>query len=846
MIENPLTPGPSPQGPGAQVDLSSQDPSQPGQPTVETQADGSVIITYVASEEAASEAPFDANLAAYVEPGVLGKLGSELVSSFDEDKRSREDWEKAYIKGLKLLGFQMDERMEPWPGACGVYHPVLSEAVVRFQSQAIMELFPPAGPVRTRIIGQVDDNREAQAKRVEEYMNYMLTVRMREYRAEHEQMLFYLALAGSAFKKVYQDYSLGRPASMFVPAEDFVVSYSTTDLTSCHRATHVMRRTKNEIKKLQVAGVYMDDDLGDPKPNAASADEVKMQYDKLQGFSPQANQDKRFTILEMHVELDLEGFEDVDQDGQPTDIELPYVVTLDKDSRKILSIRRNFRKDDPLKLKRNHFVHYKYTPGLGFYGFGLIHLIGGIAKSATSILRQLVDAGTLSNLPGGFKARGLRIKSDDSPISPGEWRDIDVPGQAIKDNIMPLPYKEPSTVLASLLGNIVDEGRRFASIADLDVGEGNQQAPVGTTLALLERSMKVMSAIHARLHASQSDEFDLLSDLIEEYTPESYEYDVPGGKQVKKADFDDRIDIVPVSDPNATSFAQRIMTQQLALQIAGSAPQLYDMRLLHKKIMNTIGIDDVDNVIPDPNKVPPMDPLSENAAAIMGQPIKAFEYQNHDAHLMAHQGMLQDPSLQQNPNAQHMAMVMGSHIGEHMAYKYRQQVAQVMGIQLPPLGQPLPPQVESQIAPMIAHATQVVTGQHQQLQAAQAHAQALQNPEFQLKSRELDLKQADIERKAKETETKKGVDLAKTFMRHQGEEDRLASHERVSANKNTAQEVIAQEKLAAHAAGEHEKHTVHLLTEAAANALQKHIADQKAKVELIKPTIRVPQPKPKT
>lgn len=839
MIEQPLTPaGPVAPGQGPQVDL-------PPATTITPQEDGSVIVEYAEAQTEADNTPFDANLAALVEPGELSALGSELVSYFEEDKRSREDWEKAYIKGLKLLGFQLDERTEPWLGACGVYHPVLSEAVVRFQSQAIMELFPPAGPVRTRIIGQVDDNREAQAKRVEEYLNYMLTVRMREYRAEHEQMLFYLALAGSAFKKVYQDYSLGRPASMFVPAEDFVVTYSTSDLSSCHRATHIMRRTKNEVKKLQVAGIYLDDDLGDPKPNATGTDQVKEQYDKLQGFSPVGAQDKRYTILEMHVDVDLKGFEDVDQDGTNTGIELPYVVTVDKDSKKILSIRRNFRADDPLKLKRNHFIHYKYTPGLGFYGFGLIHLIGGIAKSATSILRQLVDAGTLSNMPGGFKARGLRIKSDDTPISPGEWRDIDVPGQAIKDNIMPLPYKEPSLVLSTLLGNIVEEGRRFASIADLDVGEGNQQAPVGTTLALLERSMKVMSAIHARLHASQSDEFDLLSDLIEEYTPDVYEYDVPGGRQVKKSDFNDRIDIVPVSDPNATSFAQRIMTQQLALQIAGSAPQLYDMRVLHRKIMGTIGIDDVDKVIPDPTQVPPLDPLSENAAAIMGQPIKAFEYQNHDAHLLAHQGLLQDPTMAQNPNAQHMAMIMGSHIGEHMAYKYRQQIAQTMGVQLPPMGQPMSPQIESQLAPMIAHATQIVTGQHQQLAAAQAHAQAMQNPEYQLKQAEVAIKARDVARKEKETETKARVDLSKTFMRHQGEEDRLANQRAIAAEKGQTQERIAGEKLAGHMVAEHLKHQAHFVVETEKNKVAKEIADRKVQVDLIKPTLRAPQAKPK-
>jgi len=818
MIETPLSPPPPSDGSGASVTLPP-DPQEGQGYSITEDEDGGVIIEYEQAQMEGPEISFEDNLANHIDEGELSSLGSELVSLFEDDKRSREDWEKAYIKGLKLLGFQMEDRMEPWPNACGVYHPILSEAIIRFQSQAIMELFPASGPVRTRIIGEATEDRQAQARRVEEYMNYMLTTRMREYRSEHEQMLFYLALAGSAFKKVYQDYVLGRPASAFVPAEDFVVSYATTDLSVSPRYTHVMRRTANEIRKLQVAGVYSDCDLGEPKPQAVSSETLQKEYDKIQGFTPGKSHDDRFVILEMHVDLDLAGFEDVDQHSEMTGIELPYVVTVEKDSRKILSIRRNFRQDDPLKIKRDHFVHYKYIPGLGFYGFGLIHLIGGIAKSATSILRQLVDSGTLSNLPGGFKARGLRIKSDDSPIMPGEWRDVDVPGQAIRDNILPLPYKEPSAVLQALLGEIVDEGRRFASIADLDVGDGNQEAPVGTTLALIERSMKVMSAIHARLHASQGFEFSLLADLIEEYTPESYEYDVQAGRQIKKADFDERIDIIPVSDPNATSFAQRLMTQTTALQIAGQAPQLYDLRALHRQMMETLGIDDIDKVIPDPDKATPADPLSENASAIKGDSLKAFEYQNHQAHISIHQAILQDPSLQQMPTFQGTSSLIIAHIAEHMAFQYRQEVAQKMGIQLPPMGQPMPPQIEAQLAPQIAQAVQAVTQDHQQ-QAQQAQAQQqMQDPMFQLKQQEVQIKAQDVQRKAAEADKNAQIDVMKAQLRLQGERERLATQEKIAKGKMAVDLVNTRHQSAVDMANAH----------------------QKSVVELVKPTLRAPQ-----
>lgn len=766
------------------------DPQPPDSATtvVETE-DGGALIKYEQAQAKAPEIQFNANLANYMSEADLEEIGSELVSEFESDQDSRKDWEKAYIKGLKLLGFQMEDRSEPWPGACGVYHPILSEAVVRFQSQAIMELFPPSGPVRTRIVGVATEDRQNQARRVEDYLNYMLTTRMREYRAEHEQMLFYLALSGSAFKKVYQDYALGRPASAFIPAEDFVVSYMTTDLAVSPRYTHIMRKTENEIRKLQVIGAFREIDLGEPQTNATTTQGLRHEYDKLQGFTPGKATDDRFFILEVHAELDLPGFEDVDQNGKQTGIKLPYVVTIERDSRKVLSVRRNFAEGDPLKIKRDHFVHYKYIPGTGFYGFGLIHLIGGIAKSATSILRQLVDSGTLSNLPGGFKARGLRIKVDDTPIMPGEWRDVDVPGQAIKDNILPLPYKEPSAVLQSLLGEIVDEGRRFASIADLDVGEGNQEAPVGTTLALIERSMKVMSAIHARLHASQAFEFSLLGNLIREYTPEEYEYDVQGGRQIKKSDFDDQIDIIPVSDPNATSFAQRLLTQTTALQVAAQAPQYYDLRALHRQMMETLGIDNVDQVIPDPDQMPPQDPITENASAIKGAALKAFEFQNHQAHLTAHGALLQDPQIQQMPTFQQIAAIMVSHMADHMAYQYRLQAAAKMGITLPPMDEPspLPPQVQEQLAPAMAQAAMAINQDNQAQAASQQAQQQMQDPAVQAKLQEIQVKAQDVARKHQDALIKASVDLRKAGMRQQGERERLANQSDIARGKLAAE-----------------------------------------------------------
>ena len=588
------------------------------------------------------EVSFDANLAEHIDDSELAKISAELIASFDNDLRSRADWEKTYKNGLDLLGLKIEDRSTPWAGACGVFHPILSEAAVRFQSQSIMETFPAGGPVKAKIEGRVTPEKEKQAERVKKDLNYFLTEKMSEYRSEHERMLFNLPLAGAAFKKVYYDPSLGRPVSMFVPAEDFVAPYGASDLVSCPRYTHIMYKYPNELRKLQVSGFYRDIDL--PEPNL-SITEIQQSKDDLTGES-QVNNDDRHQLLEIHCELDIDGFEDVGEDGEPTGIGLPYVVTIERQSGAVLSIYRNWREDDPLKLKRQHFVQYGYVPGFGFYAFGLIHLIGGIAKSATSILRQLVDAGTLSNLPAGLKARGLRIKGDSTPLMPGEFRDVDVPSGAIKDAITFLPYKEPSQVLAALLSSMVEEGRRFASIADLQIGDANQQAPVGTTLALMERAMKVMSAVQARLHASLKQELDILVKLIKAHASSEYEYEVEDGASRDK-DYDDRVDVIPVTDPNAASLSQRVVQYQAALQLASQAPQMYDLPELHRQMLGVLGISDIDKIIPSTKDKKPTDPISENMDILNGKPVKAFIYQDHEAHIQAHMSAMQNPKIMQ-------------------------------------------------------------------------------------------------------------------------------------------------------------------------------------------------------
>jgi hypothetical protein len=712
--------------------------------------DGGIVIDFDPSAgEGVEDDDFDANLAEHLEEPVLGRLASRLNGDFISDRNSRSDWERAYTRGLDLLGLKSDDRTTPWPGACGVYHPILTEAVVRFQSQAIMELFPSSGPVKTKIIGGITDQKEEQAQRIQQHMNYLLTEKMTEFRPETEQMLFLLPLAGSSFKKVYYDTNMARVCSRFVPAEDFVVSYGASDLLTASRYTHVMRKGHNDIRKLQVAGLYRDVTLSSSGPDYS---DIQEKYDELDGENPTYENDDRYVLLEMHVDLDLEGYEDVDDDGEETGIALPYIVTLVRGSGTVLSIRRNWYEDDPLRTKRQHFVHYQYMPGLGFYGFGLIHLIGGIAKSATSLLRQLVDAGTLSNLPGGLKSRGLRIKGDDSPIMPGEFRDVDVPGGAIKDNITFLPYKEPSNVLHQLLGEIVEEGRRFASITDLKLADMKQDAPVGTTLALIERSMKVMSAIQARLHDAMRKEFILIAGIVRDYAEDEYEYEPDDKEAIKGDDFDGRVDIIPVSDPNAATMSQRIMQYQAALQLSQSAPQMYDLPELHRQMLDVLGIQDAEKIIPLSEEMKPRDPVSENMDVLNGKPLKAFIRQDHEAHIKVHMAAIEDPKIQQlvskSPMAGPIAAAMSAHIQEHLGFLYRSEIEEQLGLELPPPSEPLPEDVEIKLSRLIAEAAErlfnkdVAEAQQQQAQ------EQMQDPMFQLRQKELQIREADIQRKA--------------------------------------------------------------------------------------------------
>lgn len=743
--------------------------------------DGSVVIDFdPASDD--ENIPFDANLAEHIDEGKLDAISSELMSAFEEDKASRSEWEEAYIDGLDLLGVKIEERSTPFDGATGVSHPILSEAVIRFVSQAMMEIFPQNGPVRTTVIGQQTPEREEQARRVQDYMNYLLTEEIEEYRPSTEQLLFKTALAGSGFRKVYYDRTHNRPDSIFVPAEDFVVSYDTTDIKSSSRYTHVMRKSDNFVRRMQLNGFYRDVEIGD---GTSENSDIQTKYNELTGVTEVSESDIR-TIIEVFAELDIDGFEHTDDGGEPTGLSLPYVVTIDHSSGTVLSVRRNYAEDDPLAEPFQHFVHYKFQPGLGFYGFGLIHLIGSIAKSSTSILRQLIDAGTLANLPAGFKARGLRIKGDDKPIEPGEFRDIDLPGGAIRDNILPLPFKEPSPTLAQLMGVLVDEGRRIASIADMNIGEGNQEAPVGTTIALIERSMKVMSAVHARLHNSLRREFKLLSQIIRDSMPE-YPYDVGEDSLIARSDFDDRVDIIPVSDPNATSFAQRIMQQQAALQTSQQAPHLYDLRKLHQSFLKTVGVDGVEQIIPDITDIPAYDPVSENARMMAGAGVKVYAYQDHDSHISAHMSLMQDPSMQQNPMGKQIGAAVSAHISEHMAHKYRNDVQEIIGEELPALtkeaGEGLSEEVESRIAAQASQAAAQITGKAQQQAVLEKQMAAAQDPIMQQQQAELQVKQAKVQQEAQEAQMDAQVEMTKANMRNQLELQRLQQQREIAEMK---------------------------------------------------------------
>jgi hypothetical protein len=751
---------------------------------------GDIEIDLKPEKETAKD--FDANLANFMDDGDLDTLGQELIEDFDKDTQDRKEWIKTYVDGLKLLGLQYEDRTEPWQGACGVFHPMLTESVVRFQSEAMMETFPAMGPVKTQIVGAVDLLREEAAARVREDMNYQLTEVMTEYRPEHEKMLWSLPLAGSAFKKVYYDPSKGRQMAVFIPAEDIVVPYGARDLETAERVTHVMRKTENEVRKLQEAGFYSDVELGEP---GYELDDIEKQKAEEQGMS--ALNDDRFRILEMHVDLDLPGYEHKDKKGEETGIALPYVVTVEKGTRKVLAIRRNWYEDDELHIKRQHFVHYQYIPGFGFYGYGLIHLIGGYAKSATMLIRQLVDAGTLSNLPGGLKSRGLRIKGDDTPIQPGEFRDVDVPSGSIRDNILPLPYKEPSQVLFALFQNIVQEGRAFASSGDMNVSDMSTNAPVGTTLALLERTLKVMTAVQARLHYTMKQEFRLLKVIIADYTPEEYDYEPEdAGRKAKKSDYDST-DVIPVSDPNAATMAQKIVQYQAVLQLAQSAPQLYNLPLLHRQMIEVLGIKNAAKLVPVEDDQVPTDPVQENQNLLIMKPVKAFIEQNHEAHIQAHMAAIQNPKIQQmmqmNPQAQAIMAAAMAHINEHIAFEYRKQVEMAIGMPLPNEEQnkQVPPNMADQIAMMTAQASQQLTQQAQQQAAQQQAQQQMQDPIVQMQMQELQIKMEELKLK----QQKQTIEAATKADQLRIEESRIAAQKEIAAMQVAATAAAAKDKL---------------------------------------------------
>ena len=725
---------------GPEIEIEIEDPE-----AVRIGVDGMPLVEFEKGEEAED---FNANLADEMDEGQLTELAGDLLGDVQSDSDSRKDWMQTYVEGLELLGMKIEDRTEPWPGACGIIHPLLSEALVKFQSETIMETFPAMGPVKTQIIGKETPEKKEASVRVRDDMNYQLTERMVEYRPEHERMLWGLGLAGNAFKKVYYDPSLERQVSIFVPAEDIIVPYGASSLETAERVTHVMRKTKNELKKLMVAGFYKDIDLPEPQ---STLDEVEKKIAEKMGF--QASSDDRYKILEIHADLVIEDdkYADVDEDGKPTEIALPYVITIDKDTQEILAIRRNWNPDDDLKAKRQHFVHYGYIPAFGFYHFGLIHLIGSFAKSGTSILRQLVDAGTLSNLPGGFKTRGLRVKGDDTPISPAEFRDVDVPSGTIKDNIMTLPYKEPSQVLAGLLDKIIDDGRRFAAIADLKVSDMSSQSPVGTTLAILERMLKVMSAVQARIHYSMKQEFKLLKVIIRDYTPEDYSYEpIEGTRSIKQSDYD-QVDVIPVSDPNAATMSQKVVQYQAVMQLAQQSPQIYDLPMLHRQMLEVLGIKNAEKLIPMPEDQKPRDPISENMAVLNGKPVKAFIYQDHEAHIAVHMMAMQDPKMAQligqNPMAAQIQSAAMAHIQEHVAFQYRKEMEEQIGTDLPPPNQDLPEEYELAISRLAARGAAKLL-QKDQAEMAQQQAQAeQQNPLTQIQMRELAVKEGELQRK---------------------------------------------------------------------------------------------------
>jgi hypothetical protein len=805
------------------LEITIEDPE-----SVEIGIDGEPILRI---EEGEDEDDFDQNLAEVIPDAVLQTLTSDLVGDYDADISSRKDWIQTYVDGLELLGMKIEERSEPWEGACGVYHPMLSEALVKFQAETMMETFPAAGPVKTQIIGKETPEKKEAAERVQQDMNYQITDVMKEYRPEHERMLWGLGLAGNAFKKVYYDPHLERQVSMFCPAEDVVVPYGASSLEAAERVTHVMRKTANDVRRLQHEGFYRDVDLGDP---VQVMDEVEKKIAEKMGF--RASTDDRFKLLEMHVELDIPGFEHKDDDGKVTGIALPYVVTIEKGTDTVLAIRRNWRPEDDSCKKRNHFVHYGYIPGFGFYCFGLIHLIGAFAKSGTSLIRQLVDAGTLSNLPGGFKTRGLRVKGDDTPISPGEFRDVDVPSGTMRDNILPLPYKEPSQVLYSLLGTIVDEGRRFAGSTELNASDMSANAPVGTTLAILERTLKSMSAIQARIHYSMKQEFRLLKEIIRDYTPPKYSYEPEEGSRMAKQSDYDMVYVLPVSDPNAATMAQKVVQYQAALQLAQTAPQLYDLPLLHRQMLDVLGIKNYQKLVPMADDMKPTDPVTENQNLITNKPVKAFIEQNHQAHIAVHMAAAQDPKIMQlisqNPEmAKAIQAALSAHVAEHLGMEYRLQIEKQMGVQLPPIPKAgedpvqMPPEMADQVAQMAAAASQQLLAQNQQEAQQQQAQQQAQDPLIQMQQQELQIKAAEQQRKAQ----KDLVDAQLKQEQIQVERERIQAQQQTAGAQTAAKMLADRESRDSSQRVEGQKAGLEMIKHQSSLAQQREIAQRQKK-----------------
>ena len=753
-------------------------------PDIVTLDDGSVEITLMPEDEE-SEGGFDENLADVLDEGAVQEIANELLGLIDADISSRKEWADTFVKGLEVLGFRYEERTEPWDDACGVYSTVLAEAAIRFQAETMSETFPASGPVKTKILGKITKEKEEAAQRVKEDMNYQLTERMVEYRSEHERMLYSLGLAGSAFKKVYYDPRFGRQVSIYIPAEDVIVPYGASHIETAERVTHVMRKTKVEVEQLMASGFYRELDLGEPQSFHTDIEKKKAEEG---GYT--LTNDDRYTLMEVHVTMTIDGVDD-----EESDLAKPYVVTIEKGTGEVLAIRRNWNPDDELMLKRDHFVHYIYIPGFGFYGLGLIHIIGGYARAGTSLIRQLVDAGTLANLPGGLKSRGLRIKGDDTPIAPGEWRDVDVPGNAIKDNILPLPYKEPSATLLSLLQRITDEGRRLGAISDMNISDMSAQAPVGTTLALLERTLKPMAAVQARVHFAMKQEFKLLKAIIADYAPEDYDYEPDTGiVKARRSDYA-TVEVIPVSDPNATTMAQRVVQYQAAFQMAQGAPQIYDLPYLHRQMLEVLGVKNADKIVPTSEDQKPRDPVSENMSVLVGKPVKAFIYQDHDAHIATHTAFMQDPmiaqSIGQNPMGQQIMGALQAHIAEHLGFSYRKQIEERLGVPLPPPDEQLPEEIEVQLARLVADAGKQLTAAHQQQAAQQQAQQQAQDPMFQLEQAKLQTQQMEVQRKAKKDQTDAQMDAAKLKL----EQERVQIEAMKEAARVKSQEGQAREKL---------------------------------------------------